>query len=63
MCQDLYKKAKECVRKDACVKFCDLPRPIELVADASSIGLGARLLWVRDSMNCGHDEVSDNVVL
>ena len=31
--------------------------------DTSHIGIGTRLLQVRDDMNCGHDGVLHNVVL
>ena len=41
--------------------FYDALKPINLETDASGIGLGASLLYVREGVNCGHDEVSDNV--
>ena len=34
-----------------------------LKGDASGVSLGARLLQVRDGMNCGHDEVPNNAIL
>ena len=45
------------------MKFFDTARPLYLETDESKIGLGVVLLQVRDSMNCGHDEILDNTVL
>ena len=46
--------------KDACMDFYDTSRTLYLETDASSVGLGARLLQVRKGMNCRHDKVPDN---
>ena len=51
MFQDLYDTAKKILKKDICMKFYDAARPLYLENDASSIGLGAGLLQVRDGMN------------
>ena len=45
------------------MQSCIVVRPLYLEADASWIGLRARLLEVSAGMNCGHDEIPDNVVL
>ena len=63
MYQDLYDKAEKIVRKDACMKFNNVARPLYLETNASSIRLGAGLLQVRDDMNCRCDEIPDNTVL
>ena len=42
------------------MKFYDTSGPLYLETDALGGGLGARLLQVRDSMNCGHGKVQDN---
>ena len=38
------------------MKFFDAARPLYLETNASGIGHGARLLQVRDGMNCRHDK-------
>ena len=63
MYQDLYNKTKKMVKKDACMKFYNVARPLYLETDTSSISLGARLLEVRNDMNCGCDEIPDNAIL
>ena len=45
------------------MKFYDMSRPLYLKMDAFSVGLRERLLQVREGMNCGCDEVPDNVTL
>ena len=45
------------------MEFYDSSRPVYLETDASGVNFGARLLQVREGMNCGYDEVSDNVNL
>ena len=50
-------------KKDACMKVCDVSRPLYLEKDASGVSLGAGLLQVREGINCGHDEVPDNLTL
>ena len=61
MCQYLYNTAKKIVKKDACMKFYDIARPLYLETTTSGISLGARLLQLRDSMNC--DEIKNNAIL
>ena len=56
MYQDLYYKAKKIIKKDTWMKFYNASNPLYLESDASSIGLGARLLLVRAGMNCRHDK-------
>ena len=51
--------AKKIIKKDACMKFYDASRPLYLETDA----LGARLLQVREGMNCWYGEVPENTVL
>ena len=63
MYQDLYDRAKKIIKKEACMKFFDTSRPLYLQTDASHVGLIARLLQVRDSMSCDHDDVPDNTTL
>ena len=63
MNQDLSAKAKKIIKKVSYMKFYDASRPLYLEPDTSSVGLGARILQVRDAMNCGCDEVLDNVTL
>ena len=63
MQQDLYGKAKNIVKKDECVKFYNVARPLYLETDASSIGLAPGLLQVRDGMSCRCDEIPDNALL
>ena len=43
--------------------FYDASRPLYLEIDASGLSFGAGLLQVREGMNCGHDEVPDNLTL
>ena len=45
------------------MKFYDTSKPLYLEMDVSGMGLGACLLQIRESMNCGHDEVLDNATL
>ena len=63
MYQDLYGKAKKIMKQDACMKFYDALKPLYLEIDASGIILQAELFQVREGMNCGSDEVPDNVTL
>ena len=51
------------MKKNACIKSYDAPRPLYLETSASGVHLGTRLLQVRDDMNCGHDEMPDNETL
>ena len=59
---NLYGK-KQLVKRDACMKFYDVAGPLYLEIDASGISLEARLLQVRDVMNCRHDEIPHNAIL
>ena len=63
MYQDVYDRAKKIVKKDACMTFYDASRPLYMETDISHVGLGARLLQVKDDMNCGHDKVPHNATL
>ena len=63
MYQDLYEKTKIIFRRDTSIRFYDEAMSIYLQTDTSGIGLGARLLWVRYGMNCGHYQMPDNAVL
>ena len=59
MYQELYDKAKKIIKKDACLKFYDAPRPLFIETNAFGISSGTRLLQVRDDMNCRHDKIPD----
>ena len=61
--KDLYDRAKKIIKKDACIKFNDASRSLYLETDASGVGLGVRLLYVRDGINCRPDELPDNATL
>ena len=63
MYQDLYNKAKGTIKQDACMKFYHASSFLYLETDVSGISLGAGLLQVRESKNCGWDKVPDNVTL
>ena len=45
------------------MKYYDDLKPLYLESDASGIGLGVGLLQLREGMNCGSDDVSDNTTL
>ena len=60
MYQDLYYRAKNTVKK---MHVCNSMTQQDPFTYASGDGLGARLVQVRDVMNCGHDEVPDNALL
>ena len=40
-----------------------MARPLYLETDASGISCGAILVYVRDGMNCSHDQVMDHAIL
>ena len=63
MYQHLYDRPKKIIKKDACIEFYDASRPLYLETNASSVSLEAKLLQVRNGINCGCDEVSDNTTL
>ena len=45
------------------MKLYDASRSLYLHMDALDVSIGARLLHVRDGMDCGHDKVPDNTTL
>ena len=53
MYHDLYDRAKNIIKKDACMKFYNAPRPLYLKTYATGVNLGARLLQVRDGIILG----------
>ena len=61
--QDLYERAKNIIKKNACTKFYGISRLLYLETDALDITFGARLLQLRDGMDCGHDKVPANAAL
>ena len=61
--QYLYDRAKKTVKNDACMKIYNASTTLYLGNDESGDSLGARLLQVRDGMNCRHNKVPDNVTL
>ena len=63
MYQDMYDRAKKIVKKEVCMIFHNVSRPLYLETDALGVNLGTTLLKVKDGMNCGHDEVPDNTTL
>ena len=63
MYQDLLDRAKERVKKDACMKSDDPSRLLYLEIDSSGVILKAGSLKIRDDMNCGQDKVPDNATL
>ena len=50
MGQDLYNRAKEIVKKDACMKFYDVARPLYLETDVS--GVSHEPDYYRQEMAC-----------
>ena len=50
---NLYNKAKDIIKNDTYIKFYDASRQLYLKTYTSYVGLGARLLQVREEMNCG----------
>ena len=63
MYKDLCDKAKEIIKKDACMKFYNVARSLYLETDTPGISLGAELLQVRYGMKCRHDETPDDTIL
>ena len=51
------------IKKDACLKFYNVAKPLYIESNASGISLGTKLLQIRDGMNCGCDEILDNAIL
>ena len=45
------------------MKYYNDRKPVYLETDASGVGLGKALLWMRDDLNFGYDEMPDNVML
>ena len=60
MYQDPHDQAKKKIKKDSSMTFCDASIPLYLETDASGVCLGARLLQVRNGMNCGCEEGPDS---
>ena len=60
--QDLYEKAKTVVKRNVCLKFYNVARPLYFETDASGIVLGAKLLHVRGGMNCRCDRIPNNAI-
>ena len=48
---ELIDKARALIKEDACMKFYNKTRPLYLETDIYGVGLGARLLQIRDGMN------------
>ena len=63
MYQDLFDKTKKIMKQDTCVKFCDASRSLCLETNVPGTNLGAALLHVREAMNCGCNELPENVNL
>ena len=59
----MFEEVKEIIKEDACIKFYDETKPLNIETDASGVGLGAALLQTRDNMTCHRDEVPDNSTL
>ena len=55
MYQDLFNKAKNIKKQEACMKFYDASRSLYLETDASGVSLRAELMLVREEQNCGHE--------
>ena len=63
MFQDLYNWAKEIIKQDVGMKFYEACKPLHLETDVLTISPEVRLLQVSDCVNCGCDEVQDNITL
>ena len=61
--QQLFDKAKLLIKAEMCMKFYDDTKPLYLETDASSIGLGAALLQLRDNTGCQKDTAPDNTII
>ena len=48
---------------DTCMKSYAVSKPLYLKTDTSGVVLGARLLQIRDGMNCGCDKAPGNTTL
>ena len=62
MYQDMHNRAKMKIKKDICMEFYNASWPLYLETDASGIGLGTRLLQLRDGLSCGHNDTTDNII-
>ena len=60
---ELYNKAKALIRKDAWMTFYNKREPLYLEIDASSVGLEAGHMQIREGINCPHGEAPDNMAL
>ena len=56
----MIRQSKDHHKVDACMKFCDKTRPLHLEVNASEVGLGARLLQIRDGMSYAQDKAPHN---
>ena len=63
MYQNLYDKAKKIIKKYASKEAYDVSGPLYLETYASGVGLGGRLLQVREGMDFGYDDIPDNAAL
>ena len=57
---EIHQQAKSLVKKDTCMKYYDVRKPLYLETDSLGVGLGATLLQVRDDLSCRYDEVQDS---
>ena len=57
------RKGKENSQENGSIQFYNVARLLYLETGTSSISLGARLLQVRNGMNCGCDTIPDNAIL
>ena len=57
MYQDLYDRARKIIKKYIYMKFYSTSRPQNVESDFLGVDLVARLLQVRDGMNCWHNKV------
>ena len=58
--QELYKRGKAFIKKEACMKFNDEKKSPLFEKDASVLCLGAGILHVRKYINCPTGEAYDN---
>ena len=58
--QKMFNNAKAIINEDACMKFYDETKPLNIETDASGVGLGTYLLQKRSNINCHRDKTPDN---
>ena len=61
--QEMCNKATAIIKEDACMKFYDETKLLNIETDASWVGLGAALLQTRSNTSCLKDEVQDNSIV